>query len=45
MQGEVQNFQRPKDGLLNLNLEFDSIKQLDQFDVLNFKNKQENVDV
>jgi len=44
MQGEVQNFERPKDGLLNIQTEFETVKQLDQFDVANFKNKQEKVD-
>lgn len=43
MQGEVQKYQRPKDALVNLNLEYDTIKQLDQFDIQQQKKTTENL--
>mmetsp|Transcript_46326 Transcript_46326/g.101129 ORF Transcript_46326/g.101129 Transcript_46326/m.101129 type:complete len:107 (+) Transcript_46326:518-838(+) len=44
LKGEVQNKERPKDGLLSVDLDFETIKQLDQAEVNKFKNKQEMVD-
>lgn len=43
MKGEVFSYSRPKDGLINENLDFDTIKQLDQFDIKHFKKDTDQV--
>lgn len=43
MKGELYSYNRPKDGLVNEHLDFDTIKQLDIFDIKHFKKDTDQV--